>query len=222
MGDRNDRNGQHVPENRAGAFTGVDLIQHSFGVDTIANLKAIPARVRDNGMIAAVAANNSHWRFDADATAVDATDNFIVSPDAGTGKWVRADAVVHMKLAVAFGNADADDLFTVPAGMTLQLEEVFWEVTTSWTGGTSSAIGISSDTAPHETQGDLLGGAVGSVAAEITDAIGFTSEPRGASFTAAPFTPVLAAGSTIRYDEITSAFTAGAGFVHVVARQIQS
>ncbi len=221
MANRFDSKNQFTPEVRTGIQTGVDLVQNIYVSDTIANLKGVKAGLRDNGQLAVVTANDSRWRFDSTSTAVDTTDNFVVSPTNGLGKWLRVDKTVPMKIAVAFGTADAATLFTVPAGVNIQLQDVFWEVTADWTGGTSSAIGISSADAPHSTQGDLLGGAAGSLLADLTAAISITSDPRGASFTATPFTAVLKATDTIRFDRITSAFTAGTGFVHVVANQIQ-
>ena len=108
----------------------------------------------------------------------------------------------------------------MPAGFTLEFEKFFWEVTADFTGGSSSAIGVSSADAPHSTQGDLLGGAAGNVLAELTAAIGYTQGTIGVSYSAAPKLAVLVATDTVRFDRITSAFTAGAGFVHAVAHRI--
>ena len=126
--------------------------------------------------------------------------------------------LVHLKLPIAAADADAKVLYTVPKGLALLIEQAFWQVTEDWTGGSSSAIGISSDTAPHDTKGDLLGGAAGDVLASLTAAIGYTQGTIGVSYSAAPKLVVLAAESTVRLDRITSAFTAGAGFVHLVGR----
>lgn len=215
-----DANLQHMPKSRSGISTGIDLIRHSFVCDTIANLKALNVKLLSDGDEMTVTANNSHWRFDADGTAVDVTDNLIISPTAGVGKWVRTDATVAMKIAIAFGTSDAATLLIVPAGFTLKLQELFFEVTTNWAGGSSSAIGISSADTPHSTQGDLLGGAAGTVAAELTTTIGYTGENLGINFASAPFVAVLQATDTIRFDQITSTFTSGAGFLHVIANPI--
>lgn len=221
MTDRYDRHQQFLPPPRVTIATGVDMIRQALVCATIADLKALRAGLRDDGQEVVVTANNSHWRFDAASTAVDVTDSFVVSPTSGTGKWIRTDGTVEMKLAVAFGTADAAVLFTVPAGMKIQIEEAFWEVTADWTGGTSSAIGLSSATAPHETKGDLLGGSAGSVLANLTTTIGHTADPRGASLAATPFIAVLPAAAVVRFDRITSAFTAGTGFAHLIARRVQ-
>lgn len=184
-------------------------------VATIAALKAIAAASRYTGQKVVVQENNSTWIFNATSTAADATDNLVITPTAGNGRWLRADKVVDLKLAVAFGTLDAAVLFTVPAGMRLALAAApFWEPTADWTGGAASAIGLSSDqTAPTlNTKGDLLGGAGGDVEAGMTAAAVFTGTI-GAKV-AAPAC-VLLPGKKIRFDRINAAFTAGTGFAHV-------
>jgi hypothetical protein len=110
--------------------------------------------------------------------------------------------------------ADAEVLYTVPTNSTVMLLAAFWEVTTGFTGGTSSAIGLSASLAPHTASGDLLGGSSGDVAATLV--AGYTQGTVGLSFSAAPKLVVLTGGSTIKFNRITSAFTAGAGYVQLV------
>lgn len=139
--------------------------------------------------------------------------------DQTTRVWaLNLEGNFDLKLAVGFATADLAVLFTVPADKRVLLEQLFWEIVTGFTGGTSSAIGISSSRSPHNTAGDLLGGASGDVAAALV--AGVTQGTIGASFSAAPKTVVLEAGDTILYNRITSAFAAGAGYVHVVGRVI--
>ena len=122
---------------------------------------------------------------------------------------------LYLRLYVDFNTADAATLYTVPAGTSLAIRSCMWEVTTALTGGTSSAIGISSDLSPHDAKGDIHGGASGDVLATLT--AGFKRGTQGLSFTAAPNCVVLTAGKLIRFDRITSAFTAGAGYIHLDA-----
>jgi hypothetical protein len=214
-----DSNGQFVPDTREIA-TGVRLQQSGpLSVTTKTALAALSASVRSDGLEAVVAADGSKWVFDADSTLADTTSNLVVTPDAGDGRWIRTDQRVHLKLAVGFATADAAVLFTVPAGKRLSIDRTFWEVTADWTGGTSSAIGASSATAPHDTKGDLLGGAGGDVAADLQAADGVTGGTVGASF-GSNGVVVLDAADIIRFDRIVDAFTAGAGFIHVLATQI--
>lgn len=215
--------GQFIPPSISGITTGIDLVRHTFVASTVANLKALGNGIRSDRSLAYVsAAGGSNWRFDAASTAADSTDNLVLTPTNGTGRWLRIDKTITMKIAVGFGTASAAVLYTVPAGFTLAVQEVAWEIATSFTGGSSSAIGISSGNTLYATKGDLLGGAVGSVAAEITSTIKHTAEPVGATFAAAPFTAVLDPTDTILFDRITSVFTAGAGFVRITVTLIEA
>lgn len=126
----------------------------------------------------------------------------------------QGDAVVT--IPVDFNKADAAVLFTIPAGYRCQVGRAFWEVTTPWTGGASSAIGVSSSNANANTKGDILGGAAGDVAAGLT--AGFKGTV-GAKIAALGLV-VLVAGDTIRFDRIASAFTAGAGFLHLPLQSV--
>lgn len=135
------------------------------------------------------------------------------------GTWQRGSLGerVALKLAIAFGTADAAVLYTVPAGQRLLVERCFWEVVTGFTGGASSAIGLSSSQTGNTTKGDIHGGAAGDVAATLT--AGAKPGTVGVDL-ASSGVVILEAGATIRFDRITSAFTAGAGFVHVLGEII--
>jgi hypothetical protein len=135
---------------------------------------------------------------------------------AADGSWVRnintpADGAVgdvELKLAVDFNTADAAVLYTVPAGRSLVVESVFYDVSAAFTGGTSSAIGVSSNGA---AKGSILGGASGDVLATLT--AGVKAGTKGTALAAG--TVVLPAGTTVKFDRITSAFTAGSGFIRL-------
>jgi hypothetical protein len=131
-----------------------------------------------------------------------------------------AGAFQHLKLPIAFGTADAAVLFTVPTGIRLEVVRAWWEVTTSFTGGASSAIGVSSDDADYNTKGDILGGASGDVLATLVS----TGRVHKGGTVGAKFgsngVVALAGGKVLRFDRITSAFTAGVGFVHVDVRVV--
>jgi hypothetical protein len=120
-----------------------------------------------------------------------------------------------LALPIGFGTADAATLYTVPAGKRLCIHRAGWEIATSFTGGTSSAIGLSSDDTNASTKGDILGGASGDVAATlVSTGVPIKGGTLGAKF-ASNGIIVLAAGKIIRFDRITSAFTAGAGTAHL-------
>lgn len=123
-----------------------------------------------------------------------------------------------LKLPVDFSLADAAVLYTVPANLPkIRIGLVFWEITTSWTGGTASAIGVSSSATGYTTKGMIHGGSGGDVAAALVSTTPYNLGTAGTALTAAPKLIILPAGATLRFDRITSAFTAGAGFVHVHA-----
>lgn len=139
----------------------------------------------------------------------------VVDPN---GNWILLGAgCAQLKLPIDYTLADAAPLFEVPSGTRLLVEKTFWEVTTAFEGGTASAIGLSSTVAPHETQGDLLGGAAGDEEADLV--VGLTAGTAGASF--AGGLVVLEAGTIIRFDRIVDAFTAGAGYAHIIGRFIR-
>lgn len=118
--------------------------------------------------------------------------------------------VFCIKAAISSATTDAEVLYTVPDHLTLLvLPFVLWEVTTAFTGGTSSAIGISSSATGYTTKGDVHGGASGDVLATLT--AGHKHGTAGAKI-ASPGV-VLPGGSTLRFDRVTSAFTAGAGYI---------
>lgn len=185
-------------------------------VDDRTALAAIPAASRVDGATVLVESDGSLWRFDAAASFTsDENQQIGVTPGAGSGRWVRIN-LTYLKLPIAFGTADAAVLCTVPTGFVLRLTGMpYWEVTADFTGGSSSAIGISAS-AIATTKGDLLGGAAGNVAAALTAG---TFKPG----TIGPLIDTLAelqafglkAADFLRFDRITSAFTAGSGFVVV-------
>lgn len=120
----------------------------------------------------------------------------------------KGQGTATVKVAISKDTTDAAVLYTVPAGHRLRLSRSYWHVTTPWTGGSSSAIGLSSSNAAYNTKGDLLGGASGDVLAGLT--AGFKGTAGAEVGANAPV--ILEPGDTVLFDRITSAFTAGAGF----------
>ena len=143
-----------------------------------------------------------------------------------TGKWERNNEftgsvggeTVDIRIAIDKDKADAAVLYKIEPGLRLLVEQIFWEITEAFTGGSSSAIGLSASRAPHTTKGDLLGGASGDVAAGLT--VGLRAGTPGVSFSADPKLVVLEEDDEIRFDRIASAFTAGKGYVHIIGRSI--
>ena len=123
-----------------------------------------------------------------------------------------------ISLPFTFATANNAVLFTVPSGYRMQVVDAAWEPLVSMTGGTASAIGLGTSNAGYAAAGALLGGASGDVASGLT-AVAATPLKRtiGSAIAAGVW---LVAGDTIRFNQITSQFTAGNGLAHVFYRLI--
>ena len=220
MVDRFDDGLHWVPPTRT-ISPGVVRIRHTYVANTIDELIALPRKICDHGQEATVIADDSHWRFEEESDQVDVTGFLILALDdrpLDLGHWVRTDSLVHLKLPISFQTSDAAQLIKVPAGITVEIDKIFWETTQNWVdGGPPPAIGISTDTAPFDTQGDLLGGASGSKAGDLNTAVVYSAEPPGPTGTGVV---VLKPNVVVRFDRITSQFAAGAGFIHAFVRPI--
>lgn len=182
----------------------------------ISDLQAIDSDNRFDGMICALA-DGSKWKFNATSTAVDATSNLVVTPSVGSGVWLRQDSLVALSLPYTFATADAAALFTVPVGARLHPIDSWWDTIADHTGGSSSAIGLSTSVTGFNTKGDLLGGASGDVAATLVAANVRQTGTIGAKMATRTLGRlVLIAADVIRYDRITSVFTAGSGTARVL------
>lgn len=185
---------------------------------TLAQVKSIQFDAFDHGRELKLAGGNVYRYVHGNTLAAD--DIFVIKPNTGGGRLLLAQGqVADLSLPFTFATADAAALATLPAGFALLVQRGYWEITADLTGGASSAIGLSSSQAPHNTKGDILGGAGGDVAASLTAAIGRTLGTVGADVAGGI---LLKAAATIRFDRITSAFTAGGGNAHVVASVIAS
>jgi hypothetical protein len=177
--------------------------------DTRAELKAIPVGARSDNLTFTLA-DGSTWRYSSTATAAEDTLQAFVLTPAGSpaaGRWLRVDYAFDLAIPITFANTDAQVLVTLPAGLELRVGRAYQNVTTAWTGGTSSAIGLSSSNASYNTKGDLAGGAAGDLTAALTIGKG-----RGAPGTkVASGSVVLVGGNNILFDRIASIYTAGAG-----------
>jgi hypothetical protein len=190
------------------------------GSSTVADraaLKALTAAQRFAGQLVVVQDDGSLWRFDGASTLTDdEAQELVVEPAAGTGAWLRADKAFVMKIPIAYTNTDAEAILTVPAGFALRLTgHSYWEITTAFSGGSASTIGISTDIASYDTKGDILGGAAGdSTAVETT---GIKAGTQGAELddNVGFHAILMAPGKKFRFDRITSAYTEGEGFVRI-------
>ncbi len=182
-------------------------------------LKAIAAADRAAGMLclvlADVASEVSLWRFHATSTAADTSENLVAAPVAGAGRWLRADKIVNLCLAVDYTKADNATIFTVPVGARLRPITSYWDITTTFAGGTNSAIGVHASPTGFTTKGDILGGATGDLTATLVSTNTRKVGTAGAKQGSADFGLILLAADTVKFDRIASVYTSGAGNVRV-------
>ncbi len=182
---------------------------------TTTAIKAIAAANRANGMLVMCLADGSFWRFHSTSTAADTSENLVLVPGVGSGRWLRADSQVLLSLAFTFATADNATLFTVPVGCRLAVRRAWWDIATSMTGGSSSAVGLHASPAGFSTKGDLLGGSAGDTDAGL---VSTNTRMQGTVGTTVTSTGrlLLIAADTIKYDRITSVHTAGSGNARVL------
>lgn len=185
-------------------------------VITLAQLKALSVDDNVNGEEIFVGVNRYYYN----STSVLAGDDmFVVAPTTGLGRYLLSPgSSFDLPVAIDFNKADAAVLYTLPTGSQVVFGGSYWEIATDWTGGSSSAIGLSSSSGTASTKGDLLGGASGDVAAALTAALGITGGTPGAKAGRA----FAKATHTVRFDRVTSAFTAGTGFAHIVGTVLKN
>lgn len=206
-----------------GAPKYADGVAVAASVATLAALKALDDvgdLVHGNEML--VDADGSVWYFHS-TSALTGDNVLVATPDAtayaSAGRWLRAPGYVDLACPFTYATADGAALLTLPTGCRFQLLDSYWEVTTGFTGGSSSAIGVASTT--RSTAGDILGGSGGDVAATL---VAGAAIPGTIGTTMDTLTELhanrFAAGEVFTLERITSAFTAGAGKVHLVGHLI--
>ena len=190
-------------------------------IANMAAMQALAAASLTDGQMFVLQTDGSLWRYAAASvltsdTGAAAGPVFVATATtAGAGAFLRVANLLDVPLSIGFGLADAAILYTVPTGYVLRVDRTYYEIATSFTGGTSSAIGASSSDAAYHTKGDLQGGASGDLAAALVSTGGaYKAGTVGAKF-GSNGVVVLVAGDTIRFDRIASVFTAGAGKLHV-------
>lgn len=143
----------------------------------------------------ALALAEKHWRgrvlidnqpyvWSSTCTVDDASNLLALRPTAiasaaTAGRFVAELPQHVLGLDFTYATADGAALFTVPTGCKLHLLGLWWDITTNMSGGSSSAIGVSSGKTGFTAKGSLLGGSAGDVAATLTAAASPTLGTRG-------------------------------------------
>jgi hypothetical protein len=184
---------------------------------SLAELKALTDGERESYTRIKVDGKDYVWN--ADST-LSGDDLLVVEPDDGSdGRFLLApNQEVQLSMPITFETADAAALLTVPAGALLLPRDFWWTISADFTGGASSAIGVSTDHTGYDTKGDFLGGATGDLAAALTAALSPTFGTIGGAWTTLTERQlILQPAEIVRFDRITSAFTAGSGNVEMIA-----
>lgn len=190
-----------------------DIVNPLTGL-TLAQLKALPYNECFDGMRVTLTDGRS-FRWMASSVLTTDGDQLLVIPTHGVGVFLlEVGSVVDLSFPITAAMADATVLYTMPTGAVLLVRRGYWGVTLNWTGGSSSTIGLSSGQSPHNTKGDLHGGAGGDGDATLVSAGGLFIEGTVGADVAAGI--ILKPTATILLDLITSNHTAGTGFAHIV------
>jgi hypothetical protein len=204
------KDGFHIQSGNRELVPGVfvSLLTGMLFATTKALLRALPADFRFEGLQAHVLEDASNWVFDADGTEVDATHNLIMSPSAGSGRWMRTDSSCVLKIPFSFANTDDEVIFTVPAGFAFRLTAYpFLDIETAFTGGTDASFGISTNITGYTADGALVGVSLLAAATAGVKPCTIGAElPDLAHLHALLFIE----DSAIEYNRVVSAFTAGA------------
>lgn len=209
-------NGEHETRN-ADRYGLPSIIRGLLGLSSLAELKAVPPTSREDYSRIRVAGGNVYvW---SPTSSLTADDKLVVAPTYGTGRWLLApNQLAKISLPFTSATADAAALLTIPTGAKIIPRDFLWNITANMTGGAGSAIGVSSSAAGYTTKGDLLGGAAGDVAATLTVANSPTYGTIGTVWTTLTQRQlILKAADVVRFNQIVSAFTAGAGSVDMIA-----
>lgn len=174
---------------------------------TLAQLKALD--VGDNVPGEVLPVGNLFYQY-LPSSVLAGDDVFVVAPTTGSGRYVLAPGcIADISVPFTFATPDTTILATANTGFFGVIQRGYWEVATSMTGGATPAIGLSSSNGTGNTaQGAFIG-------STLTAAL--TAGKRcGTIGTTIAAGAVLIGGNTLRFDAITSAFTAGAGNAHLI------
>lgn len=207
-----------------------------FGAPKYSSGSAVPASVATMTALKAVTelgdlihgnevlvdADQSRWYWHS-TSALTGDDILVATPAAApsAGRWLRCPGAVDLACPIAYTTADGAVLLTIPTGARFKLESAHWEVTTGFTGGAASAIGVASTT--MSTAGDILGGSGGDVAATLVAGAAIPGTVGGKLDALSEIhANLFGAAEAFTLERIASAFTAGVGKVHLVGHLLRN
>jgi hypothetical protein len=219
--------------NDGSPVTVAKLLEAALDVDSDVTVTDLEAATEVNGQLGGrVIASGNWWRWDAASLVNDATSTVSVRPTSiaadEAGRWILDLPIVLLSFPITFETTNEEVLFEVPDGVVIHPLSFWWEIGTNFSGGSSSAIGVSSDKTGFTAAGSLLGGSSGNVAAELTTAlsptlgkVGSRAYP-GASRLVRETVAVATAAATPSYaiEQLLYAKTVGTGAPAVKAAKI--
>lgn len=178
-------------------FDGAKLFdQHAF---LVSNLNGTPARFR--------------WTVGLAGTG---DDQFLVTPTTGaaSGRFLRADNFVSLKLPYTATLANNTTLITVPTGLRFGIIKTGLEIITQFSGVDTGSIGIDSNIS-------LNAGGLGTIVGNTGTAINTFNGVQGAEVDT-PLRSMLKAADVIRHNILVAGYTGGTGFWHVMGALFQT
>lgn len=181
---------------------------------TLDEAKAYPAADRTDMSGQIIVIDGFPWQI-SETSELTADDVLIAEFDEGDGRLLRMPGFCELSFDFTFATADAAVLYTMPTGAYFVPLDFYWSVTTPFTGGSSSAIGVSTTKSGMTTKGDLLGGAAGDVEATLIEGSHILGTIGAKWDAVSERRQIWAPTEIFRHDHITSVFTAGEGAVKV-------
>lgn len=194
----------------------INLVSPSL-VGTIADLKTFDgAKLFDQHIFQVANLNGTTARFRW-TTGLTGTgdDQLLVTPTVGaaSGRFLRADDFVSLKLPYTATAPDNTTLITIPTGLRFGVVKTGLEVGTQFTGADTGSIGIDSNIS-------LNAGGLGTQTGGTGTAVGAFSGVQGAEVDT-PLRSMLKAGDVIRHNLLAAGYTGGTGFWHVMGALFQ-
>jgi hypothetical protein len=194
----------------------INLVSPSL-VGTIADLKTFNgANLFDQHLCAVSNLNGALATFRWTAgLAGTGDDQLLVTPTsgAGSGRWLRADPFVSLKLPYTATQANNTTLLTIPTGIRFGVIKTGLEVGTVFTGVDTGSIGIDSNIS-------LNAGGLGTIVGTGAGAGTFAGVQGAEVIT--PLRSMLKAADIIRHNILVAGYTGGTGFWHVMGALFQT
>jgi hypothetical protein len=143
-------------------------------------------------------------------------DQLLVTPTtgAGSGRFLRADPFVSLKLPYTATATNNTTLITIPTGLRFGVIKTGLEIGTQFTGIDTGSIGLDSNIS-------LNAGGLGTIVGNTGSAAGTFNGVQGADVTT-PIRSMMKAADVFRHNVLVAGYTGGTGFWHVMGALFQT